>query len=533
MPVEKREPRHTLISGLVGVAVGDAYVVDGGPTRVALTGPGASDLLPELCALLDGTRSIAEIADSLDVVVQDVEDAIALLQDNGLTELIPAGHEPVDGSHDAHAFFARAEVFAARRGSGAHAFAGICTADVVVAGEGQMADLVRSVLVKQGIAVSAYSTERLSALPKSDGILPPTAFVVEIFQGKQQRSAEIQQQCYAQRIPWIGAVINSDGGQVGPIVHDSCACPSCAWSALPDPEEGTHDVLPPGLVLLIAGLLAGEVVNGLAGIASNHTATGVIRVIWEAGGSSAVHVAKERLYRPVECVPCSAPGLTATAEAQLAWNYEQQIALPPPQFVVTPRRWSNATQVYKTQRDLPTSPVLPSAQVPKRPAHLTDMFAVLRRTSGLRETNSGGLSMWHMPSAGNRASQQGFVVSQEAIGGLDSHTAWYDPVGDQLVATGRVGAEEVSAIAATALGDLEWGWLLIWVADIDQLAQKYQDFAVRLALLDSGVALAQSLVVAETLGLAPRMLGAWSSENWVNLLDLNPRAEAVTGVLIF
>ncbi|MFD8722627.1 hypothetical protein ACFV2H_32790 [Streptomyces sp. NPDC059629] len=521
--------RHVLADGLVRTLVGDAYVVEGGPTRTPFTGPGAVDVLPDLCDLLDGSRSDADLAKELDLLQEDVEEAVALLREHGLAEALPPGHTPDGGPDEARAFLSRSIGYALRTTSSVRATEALRSAPVVLAGSGPLADELRDVLHRQGVSVGDFSARLVGELPPHDGASLPTAVVVQVFASDEERSPDILEQCRQRGVLWLGAAADGGGGFVGPMVHPGFACSTCACAALPPREDGEPRT---GAVRLLAGLLAGEVVNGLAGIGSCPTAGGFVRVSWSADGEAAARVETEPVLRRVDCARCGAAQRhTDRRASQTLWEYEQQIDVAPPPFAVPAQfiRKPDTKALQRTKRDLPTSPVLHGDS-----GMLDEAFAILRRTVGVRQMPSDEVPLRCMPSAGNLNSQQAFVVSRSPIPELGTHAAWFDATLDALVATGRVAADEVRTALAPVLGETEWSWLLVWVADVGKLSAKYRDFAVRLGFLDAGVALAQTCVAAEALlGSAPRMLSAWQAESFASLLDLNLRTEAVTGVLIF
>jgi hypothetical protein len=134
---------------------------------------------------------------------------------------------------------------------------------------------------------------------------------------------------------------------------------------------------------------------------------------------------------------------------------------------------------------------------------------------------------------GGLASQDAFLVARAPLAPLGSHTAWDDGGPDRLVATAPTTGADVARLAARALPGDDWRHALVWVARLDELWQKYDDFAVRLAHLDAGVALTHAAVLAAALGSPPRMPASWHAAPFAELLDLTPDTELVTGIMLF
>ncbi|MFF2816327.1 hypothetical protein ACFVT9_12485 [Kitasatospora cineracea] len=531
---QAKETRYALTPGLVRVTVGSAYVVEGGTTRVPFTGPGAVDVLPGLCDLLDGTRSLPELALALDIPVEDVRDGVALLRNHGLVETVDPT-APADGAPgEPSAFFARSAGYADRARSAAEAAARLAAARVLVAGDGPLAAAVRSELARAVPAVHGFSAELLDALPDSDGVALPMALVVQVFEGAGERTPDVLERCFERQVPWLGAAAGRDGGFAGPMVHGAYACAACAWSALPLPPAAPGADLPAGPAALLTGLVVAEAVHALSGVAAVGTVNRLLRVGWDENRRPAAEVDEPRLYRSADCARCGSAALAGAAEAQQVWEFEQEIELPPPQFGIPAsfKRKPDTTELQRAGRTLPTGPVLRAADLPAGAPEVSEVFALLRRTVGVRERSESGVPFRVIPSGGNLGSQQAFVVSRTELPGLGSHAAWYDPARDALVATGRVTAAEVAHTLAPVLGDERWDRLLVWVADVGKLSAKYGDFGFRLGFLDAGVALSQTFAAAGAMGLRPRLLARWESAGFTGLLDLNPETEPVTGVVI-
>jgi hypothetical protein len=155
---------------------------------------------------------------------------------------------------------------------------------------------------------------------------------------------------------------------------------------------------------------------------------------------------------------------------------------------------------------------------------------VLHHTLGTAEP---GEERRRVPSSGAKASQEAFVVARAPLPLLNSHTAWYDWHDDRLVATAPTTDTDVARFTADALPDADWRHAVIWVARLDELCERYGDFAVRLAHLDAGVAMTQAAVVAATLGSRPRIPMSWRSAPFAELLDLSPETDIVTGIMLF
>jgi SagB-type dehydrogenase family enzyme len=74
--------------------------------------------------------------------------------------------------------------------------------------------------------------------------------------------------------------------------------------------------------------------------------------------------------------------------------------------------------------------------------------------------------------------------------------------------------------------------LIISVAALYRVSQKYGPFAYRIINLDAGVALAQLQMVGSSLGLQTQLARRWADDVIAGELDLRELAEAVTGAML-
>lgn len=138
--------RPALVPGCRLVRDGDRYLLENGGTVVTLEGGAARTLLPRLLPLLDGTRTLDDLAAELGPIAPAIEQAVAVLEANRLlTDGVVAG---MPDSVTAAATFAAAVT---RRTSEASAAAAIGTAHVVVLGSGDGAAEASRQLEQLGI----------------------------------------------------------------------------------------------------------------------------------------------------------------------------------------------------------------------------------------------------------------------------------------------------------------------------------------------------------------------------------------------
>lgn len=148
-----------LAAGLAVVDTADGLLIEGGPSRRLFTGAAARDLLPRLLPLLDGRTGLTAVADAAAVPVEQVAQAVALLQRSGLL------HEgPAERGDAAEAFLSRALAAAGSPHRPAALRSRLAEATVVVAVAGPLGDLLAADLAQSGIGTVTTDTTPAAAL---------------------------------------------------------------------------------------------------------------------------------------------------------------------------------------------------------------------------------------------------------------------------------------------------------------------------------------------------------------------------------
>jgi hypothetical protein len=517
-----RLPR--VIPGLLHYTVDDSYVVEGAARTAIFSGPGAVDILPELCELLDGTRTPERIGQDLGLPVEDIEDSVGLLVERGLAEFAPPVQEPATGVPPAPlAFLARTGGTGERGNTGGELGEHLRRAPVLVAGRHPLAAAIRAELASGGVRVSDDSSDQAAGM------------VVQVLDGTEETSPETLLECEKNGVPWLAVGVTHAGGFVGPTIHPDYSCFPCAWQWLDarvSPAGGSPARDPGGASgQLIVGLAVAEVVHALTGTAETTTVNRARTVARENGGR--LQGPYSFATDPVFCTTgCSGGALPD--ESLPPWTYEQHIATPGPLFATAaePQPAVSPPHPRTAYQTLLTCPSASRSAIIAAEESLAALCLILERTLGSPDDRKPEGNRRRVPSAGGLTSQEAFVVSRSPLPLLNSTTAWYDWHGDRLVATAPTTGADVARLTSDALPDAEWHQAVVWVARVGHLSRKYGDLAVRLAHLDAGVAMTHAALVAVTLGSPPRMAASWRSAPLVELLDLSPDTDIVTGIML-
>lgn len=528
-----------VIPELLRYTTGDSFVCEGASRTAVFTGPGATDVLPQLCELLDGTRTVGEAGRAAGLTDREAAACVGLLRSRELTDEAPAvpapaARTPEETPEETLAFLSRASGYTRRHSGGAVLAENLRRACVLVAGRHPLATSVREELRAGGVRVVEDFGSLLETL-RATRTSPAQAagMVVGIVDGPEETGADLLRECRRAGVLWLAAGLDAAGGFVGPLLHPDYSCFPCARRHLDarrgPPGEGVHGAAG----RIVAGLAAAEVVHALTGAATVTTVNRTRTVTREDTGRDDGPAGPLSFGTdPVTCTGrCTGGGLAP--DALLPWTYEQHIEIPGPYFATPARTPDLPPLPGHGARRLPTCPSAPRAEVVAASQSCRTPATVLYRTLGRPAGLAAGDERRRVPSAGGLASQDAFVVARAPLAPLGSHTAWYDGQTDRLVATAPTTGADVARLAARALPDADWRHALVWVARLDELWQKYDDFAVRLAHLDAGVALTHAAVLAAALGSPPRMPTSWHAAPFAELLDLTPDTELVTGIMLF
>lgn len=210
--------RPALLPGCRVVSDGDRCLVESGGTVVTLEGQAAQALLPRLLPLLDGTRTLAELAAELGpAIAPAIDQALALLDAN---RLLTDG--AVAGMPDDVTAAARFAAAVTRRGTEESAAHAVVQARVAVLGSGPTAAEARRQLELLGIG-------RVDACDIDDEPAEDALVLAVPDRRELDALAAVNDRALARSTPWL-QVLPFDGRVlvVGPLyLPGSSACHRC------------------------------------------------------------------------------------------------------------------------------------------------------------------------------------------------------------------------------------------------------------------------------------------------------------------
>lgn len=554
---------------LVVIPMEDGLLIDGADDKQLLRGKATRNLLPRLLPLMDGTRTLEQLAEALPKVPgESIRNAVALLYTRGLLEDSAADPQDIDAAtcdQQTLAFFRRHVDVTRFNRSALEAMAHLARAQVAIYALGVNALAARAIIQQQlqqaginSVQYSEWGTDPGSLLTEQAG----KRLVIVLVEGEddQHLLQELDERCARSKIPWLRAAVNpvAQMGELGPYFErGETACFACfARSISPlAPRAPQHAASLD--VRLWANMLAIEAIYLLSRISFLASGLNVSR--YDLGDWSA----KQWRYPKLPGCPNCRPSGGEMGYVEPAVAYEDAVSFPSrhlidPKSHQTHYRPSNLELAHDGKRypsaeqvPLPdhadlrrpegaTLDALPGAVCaqpqPARRLDVAGLATLLKLGGGIRYTDgnkASKLQRW-TPTGGNLGSVELYVLARN-VEGLTSGIYFYQPHEHTLACLERVdqpAALDAFTCEALALEhqDLADAYLVLAAAH-HRVAHKYAAFAYRIINLDAGVALGQIHMAARGTGLVAQTVQKWADDQLGDRLNLEHINEAVTGVL--
>ncbi|MGV9596707.1 TOMM precursor leader peptide-binding protein [Streptosporangium sandarakinum] len=585
-----RRPR--LVPGLVTLPLPDGLLVEGTPTRQALRGTAARDLVPRLLPELDGRREAAELAADLGLSPAHLHQAVSLLYTCGMLE-DAAGPAVPEGTPEPVATFLTRSIDSSRVNvSGGEAVRRLAASEVALAvADPVLAGAVRRLLLAAGVGtvrpwtgdpagvdlVITSGGEPTNGEPAdrapTDG--EPTGGVPmggEVPPGGDPSGAGV---------PVLPVRLAGDVAWLGPYVDTSfTACLSCVTAQRDAAEDGGGPAtLDRGLAAeTAAALVTADAVALLSRIGSTHVLHGLVRVdlgTWHqrsyplaalpgcprCGGGPGLDPDPDtgsRLDPGSSLAPGSdlgsdpgsrsgsATGARPGTEVPVALGYEESVSFPPRRLTnprdhqihyrpgnlalqVECKRWPSARHV-----ELPDEPFGPVRGPVPATARVPRPVRLDAATLGALLRRAGGL---RDDGAAAARKVQRWAPTGGNLGSPQLHVIVRDVSGlDPAVYGYRADTHRLAVLSwadpyAEVAGLPDAEAVVVVTGALARVASKYSTFAWRVLHLDAGVTLTQLRLAATDRDVATRVVTAWDDAALTALLSADPDEEPVTAVL--
>jgi SagB-type dehydrogenase family enzyme len=526
--------RPRFVPGLVVAPLPGGLVIEGTAERQVFRGAAATDLLPRLLPLLDGHRSLPELAAAVGGITEDkLAAVIALLYSRGLLEdgadpAAPADTAPTTANATVGYLARHLDTTRVHRSTGA-LLADMTAARLAVTGPAEACGQLIATLA--GCGIKAAHVDDVDALLAAEPTL-----VVALADEPEDTTAlrELDVSLHSPALPWLRVARRGAVVELGPQFQARrSACYECFLAARPG-ERITG-----GTVSTTAwtALAATEILHIVARIGTRHS----------RGGTGVVDLARwttdnRPLVRRAGCA-CGTeqPGPGEAAQGlPLAYTYHQAVVSKSRDSVDPKNHQAHYTtaaaklqHAYKSYPAAPKTP-LPIGPIPCTSAgDITVLAALVRGSLGLMDGPNGPRSRRCAPTGGNLGSPQGYLIAVN-VPGLQAGIHFYEPFTDtlsllQTFNSAGEGRAVVNAAGLVAPGAPQPDAVVVLTAGLDRIAGKYADFALHLAFLDAGVAREQLCLLAHSLGnpLSVIVCEQWDDHTLAHTLGIDRLTEPI------
>lgn len=541
-------------SAFAVIPTSDVVIVHGGEELAVFRGR-ARDVLNRLLPMLDGTRDIGQICGSFrEFSSQAVIDCIALLYMRGLLEDAAA-----DGTWDLSSLDQETVFYFQRQldSTRIHASSLQGIKKLKETHLGVYTNISDSYLLREGLLQAGIGEVSLQDFGV-DIRLTNETFVLAAVNGNLseleiRRLADV---CARQEIPWLLSLTCGHMGMLGPYFERSeTACYGCFEELLQGMADFTGDT--PSLMhdidMWIQYTIL-EVCNFLSRLGP--AITGMDFMVLNLADW---HGYKRRVPKRPGCPHCLPMADVKPGLPPLPMQFEYEVHFPSG-HLSTPKahqahyKPSNLAlaQVFKTYADIPAIP-LGERKIPKGEGRtvcemiyhplqeqgeaelsLDYLSSILLCGTGIRGTlqlsEAGETKVQrYAPTGGNLGSVQIYIISF-GVRDLAAGIYYYHPWQHTLSALVSIGEPSAVNQAVTGTSDSLPDAIIVTTGALERVQAKYSAFAFRVIHLDAGVALAQMQLAAAACGIAFRPLSEWREAKLVDLLQIEPMQEPITGV---
>lgn len=565
--------RPRFLTELVVVQTEDGVAIDGTDRLQILLGAPWRNLLPELIALMDGTRTLDQLQRSLFKLPRDhVRDAVTSLNALGLVEEGNEFESNPSPPPQTLSFLRRYIGVTRSNRNGMEAYQKMQASEVLLvapnANSGEI-EFLGSLLGNSGIGhVPLIGRESLKTWRRATKVGQPIVLSLSFTSEDLQWHTELDEWCASQGIRWLRATIDQAdmSGDLGPLFNGEYnPCYRCfVKTHHKSPFEPIlfPGRLPTATASFWASMVAIEIIYLLSDIGPLVTGRNFLRLDLRKWTS-------QRLFWPrvpgcPRCRPLDLNGKERdhaspqnTDQMDTAILFEDYVGLqshPGSRILTTllenfqdnatlsfeSKRLSNCAR-YVLSRDLPklerdVLDILSTHSVPAKDSlTLEQLSKLLLITGGIRdrERQREMVRRW-AATAGNLGSVELFVAVRD-VQGLPPGFYFYQPYEHSLASLQRHSrATDVeSFVRDVALHDPDVlpDALVLFTGAFHRVARKYGAFAYRLISLDAGAAVSQLRLVAGGLNIQNRVANRWAADLIEKELNLEHFQEQPTAVV--
>jgi SagB-type dehydrogenase family enzyme len=556
-----------ILREIVAVPIEDGVLIDGLGRQPVIRGPFAQTVLPDLLRLMDGSRTVHEIAgELLSIPFAHVRNAISLLKGWGLIEHMRDRQIDLRANGETAAFLKRHIATAGLADSARDACTSLANSTVIIIGEKDRnghVNLLQQLLETSGIgSVRSCSKDRFLT---SDS--PPNALVIsqETEGENEEWHKALDYRRRESSYSWLRVSFSTrmkyvDIGPVFTSGNETC------FSCFHEVHKAVHEeVLVAQTTIfdqaMLTSFIALETLYTLAlpDLALTGRMFRRLRLPeWEA---------RLLCYPTLPSCQCRQDKSASSARlsrgtdnprsplTSTALVYEEYIGIEnrSGRRVVADddmteigrtvasqaKRLENCQQIplCRGNRELHMD-IFEAMRKQKRlkvdSVTLDKLATILALTSGIRELSERTVQRW-APNAGNLGSVELFIVNR-TIDDLPSGFYFYQPQEHSLALFRKRGAMDVNEFMRGVLGDCHDDLpdaLVLFTGAFHRLSRKYGSFSYKLIHLDAGSSLSQLNIVARSVGVCARLMLSEADDligTQLNLLQFDEIPTAVVAL---
>lgn len=557
--------RPHFLPGLVVARTDQGLVIDGASQLHVLWGETAKNVLPAMIDLMDGTRTVTEIAAFFpNLTLQQIQEPISSLCKWGLVEEGTGDASFLNGNPETTSFLRRYSGGFTVGSSGEDAFTRLSSREIILVASRQAepaAQYLSELLTNTGMGKVSYFDATSLDFPDSNRSPSRNPFLVSLVCDGEDREQQCRWDdcCSAQALPWLRIAIDESANfvDIGPVFDRSKSpCYRC-FTATHRKSLAAHGQTHPDFesVKFWICMAAAEITYLLSGVGAPRPEGWFRRYNvkdWTSRSLCFPMIPGCAHCRPLLGIAGQPPGAridTAVVFEDYVVNrsapsLQTGAAMSDPQALLELTRQTKRLSNCR-QRSLPT--VLPELGTPifdqsvnaaaaTSALDLNQLAALLKMTAGVRRiarNNSGMLKRW-AATAGNLGSVE-LCIAARSVEGLAPGFYFYQPQ-EHSLASFRSHSESLAVddfmrrAVANCLQELPDA-LFLFTGAYHRVASKYGAFAYRLINLDAGVAISQLKMVAASLGLSAHLSPRWADDLIEDQLHLDPMAEQSTAVV--
>lgn len=522
-----KKPRY--LKELVSIPFQNKLLFHGSENLQILSGNAATDFLPKLLPVLDGTNSVEDILAMFPKYSpKDLTSILTLLFMRGLLD-DAEGDEDVNSDclqPEVRDYFKRNNDSTRVNRSALEGLERLTAANILL-----LTDSEHGEILFDEIKYMGASTIDMHPLEGRFDVKDRTLVVVFCTNSlNHEKLEEIDFLCKSHQVPWLLTRVEDNHGIIGPYFEDQETPPYESYRKKIEEVALVETKHPNELTDMWEYYTAIEVVYFITQLAPIVSGDEYLKFNFDDWTSTS----KKLIYNSnVEFIASKFDDTIAFPSRHLITTKSHQMHYNPQNLLL-----ANSGKVFPSAQlmDLPFNPVLHGSFLsnafkkdePLQPLNLESLTTLLTMTGGIKQSEAT-VKRW-APTGGNLGSPQLYVIPN-TVEGLESSLYFYQDTNQTLANIGKANAKENGRdVILRVLGDqvsTAPDALIAITGNLENTAGKYNGFAYKIIHLDGGVALSQMQAISKGLDLELKIFFQWNEQSLIDFLGIDVFREPV------